>query len=163
MPIVAKLYLDSVASPEDVRADLLRTMPFEDEPDFERWKELSSDVMRVQIGRRLPSLNRLETYPEPFCIDYKITVYLFCRRKTDPKNREKYYVESVQTIVSLLKHFPGDAALLLYDDVPMLARRSGALKLMYEEGGIWDASAPASRLSLVDLPYTIEPLSSYRW
>ena len=52
---------------------------------------------------------------------------------------------------------------MLFTDVPVLLRRDGALKLLYRQGGIWDARSHASRLSLVDLPYTVEPLSNYRW
>ena len=158
MPIAAKLYLDTTASPEEVKAHLLRTMPFYDEPDFEQWKELSSDVASVQIGRRPPHRNRLRGYPDPFRMDYKITVYLFCRRKTDPKNREQYNIQSGQAVVSLLKRFAGDAVLIMYEDVPVLVRKDGALRLMYTEGDVWDARAPGNRLSLVDLPYTLEPL-----
>ena len=163
MPIEAQLYLDTTASPQEIKAHLLRTMPFKDEPDYRHWKELSSEVTSVQIGWRSPNLNRLESYPEPFCIDYKIAAYFLCRQKTDPNRQEDYYVQSFQAIVSLLKHFAGNAVLLLYSDVPMLARKNGMLRLMGTEGGIWDASAPGNRLSLVDLPYTIEPLSNYRW
>ena len=163
MPIEAQLYLDTAASPEEVKAYLLRTMPFYDEPDFEQWKELSNELTSVQIGRRPPHRNRLRGYPDPFRIDYEIAVYLLCRHKTDPDRRGAYYVQSYQVIVSLLKEFVGDAVLLLDHDVPMLVRRDGVLRLMYEEGGIWDAHAPGNRLSLVDLPYTVEPLSQYRW
>ena len=163
MPIEAQLYLDTTASPEEVKAHLLRTMPFYDEPDFKQWKELSNDVTSVQIGRKSPNLNMLEYYPDPFNIDYRIAVYLLCCHRTDPGRRRAYYVQSYQVIVSLLKTFAGDAVLLLYDDVPMLVRKDGALRLMYTKGGIWDACSPANRLSLVDLPYTVEPLSNHRW
>ena len=158
MPLGANLLLDTTASLEDIKAHLLRTMPFEDEPDFEDTKQLLSEATAVQIGRTPPGWNRFETYPDLFCIDHKTYVYLWCLHKTDLGRQEVYYVQTFQAIVSLLKHFAGDAVLLLYDDIPMLVRRAGALKLMYYEGGIWDSRSPGNRLSLVDLPYTLEPM-----
>ena len=158
MPLDARLFLDTTASPEEVKAHLLGTMPFEDEPDFEENKCLHSDATAVQIGRTPAGWNMFETYPDLFRIDHKTYVYFWCLHKTDPVRQELYHVQSFQAIVSLLKHFAGDAVLLLYDDIPMLVRRAGALKLMYYEGGIWDSRSPGNRLSLVDLPYTLEPM-----
>ena len=91
MPLDARLFLDTTASPEEVKAHLLGTMPFEDEPDFEGQKCLHNEITSVQIATRPPNWNRLETYPDPFHIDYKLSVLLWCLHKTDPDRQELYY------------------------------------------------------------------------
>ena len=163
MPLEAHLYLDTSVGPDEIKTHLLRTMPFYDEPDFETIRRLSNNTASIGIRRRLPNLNRFRDYPDPFCINYKIVTQFLCIDKLDPGRREEYYIQAFQAIVSLLKHFSGDAVLIMYHDVPMLARKDGALRLMHTKGGIWDACSPANRLSLVDLPYTVEPLSNHRW
>ena len=160
MPIEAQLYLDTTASPEEVKAHLLRTMPFEDKPDFKDFKCLASKATYVQIGRT-PDPSWLEFYPAPFNIDDRISILIGCRDDSDGLGA--YDTETVEATLSLLKRFAGDAVLIMYEDVPVLLRKGGALKLLYTEGDIWDARAPGNRLSLVDLPYTVEPLSNYRW
>ena len=86
MPLGADLFLDTTPSLEEVKAHLLSTMPFEDEPDFEGQK-----CLHGQITTRPPHWNRLETYPDPFHIDYKLSVLLWCLHKTDPDRQELYY------------------------------------------------------------------------
>ena len=63
MPIGADLFLDATARPEEVKAHLLQTMPFEDRPDFEENKCLRSEATFVQIGNRPLDWNRLSDCP----------------------------------------------------------------------------------------------------
>ena len=155
MPTEAHLFLDTTASPEEVKAHILRTMPFEDEPDFRDFKCLISEATYVKIGRRSdPSW--LETYPHPFNIDEKISILFLCQDQNDLL--DDWYTQTIQATLSLLKRFTCDTVLIMYDDVPMLAHRDGALRLMYRDNSIWDARVPTNCLSLVDLPYTLEPL-----
>ena len=157
-----KLYLDMTASLEEVKAHLLRTMPYEDEPDFLEFKCLISRATSVMIGRYSDPVT-LETSQDQRSIDAKL--YVFFQHQDDGEIDEDvdWVDETIQATLSLLRRFAGNAALMLFTDVPVLLRRDGALKLLYRQGGIWDARSPASRLSLVDLPYTVEPLSNYRW
>ena len=162
MPMEGHLYLDTTASPEEIKAHLLRTMPYEDEPDFLEFKCLISRATSLMVRRSSDSVT-LEAYPDRFSIDAKL--YVFFQHQDDGEIDEDvdWIDETIQATLSLLRRFAGNAALMLFTDVPVLLRRDGALKLLYRQGGIWDARSHASRLSLVDLPYTVEPLSQYRW
>ena len=157
-----ELYLDTTASPEEVKAHLLRTMPYEDEPDFDEFKCLISRATSVTIGRYSDPVT-LETSQDQRSIDAKLSVFFLHRDRGEIDDDADWVDETIQATMLLLKRFPGDAALMLFTDLPVLLRRDGALKLLYRQGGIWDAREPSNGLSLVDLPYTVEPLSRYRW
>ena len=162
MPREGKLYLDTTASPEEVKAHLLRTMPYEDEPDFDEFKCLTSQVTYVMVRTRSTPVT-LETSQDQRSIDAKLRAFFLHRDRGEIDEDVDWVDETIQATLSLLKRFAGNAALMLFTDVPVLLRRDGALKLLYRQGGIWDAREPSNSLSLVDLPYTVEPLSNYRW
>ena len=162
MPMEGKLYLDTTASLEEVKAHLLHTMPYEDEPDFDEFKCLTSRATYVMV-RRSSAPVTLETYPDRFSIDSKLYVSFLNRDRGEIDEDVDWVDETIQATLSLLKRFAGNAALMLFTDLPVLLRRDGVLKLLYRDNSIWDARSHASRLSLVDLPYTVEPLSRYRW
>ena len=157
-----KLYLDTTASPEEVKAHLLRTMPYEDEPDFDEFKCLISRANSVTIGRYSDPVT-LETSQDQRSIDAKLRAFFLHRDRGEIDEDVDWVDETIQATLSLLRRFAGNAALMLFTDVPVLLRRDGALKLLYTDGDIWDAREPGNSLSLVDLPYTVEPLSNYRW
>ena len=156
------LYLDTTASPEEVKAHLLRTMPYEDEPDFLEFKCLISRATSLMVRRSSDSVT-LEAYPDRFSIDAKLYVFFLYQDDGEIDDDVDWVDETIQATLSLLKRFAGNAALMLFTDVPVLLRRDGALKLLYTDGDIWDAREPGNSLSLVDLPYTVEPLSRSRW
>ena len=162
MPREGNLYLDTTASPEEVKAHLLRTMPYEDEPDFLEFKCLISRATSVMIGKYSDPVT-LETSQDQRSIDAKLSVFFLYQDDGEVDDDVDWVDETIQATLSLLKRFAGNAALMLFTDVPVLLRRDGALKLLYRQGGIWDAREPSNSLSLVDLPYTVEPLSNYRW
>ena len=160
MPLEAELFLDTTAGPEEIKAHLLRTMPFEDEPDFLEFKCLHSEATYVQIdGESHP--DTLEVFRDQFGIGVKLRILFQHRNRGDPDSIEEWDIQTTQATLSLLKRFAGDAALISYNDTPVLLRKDGALKLLYADGGMWDAREPANRLSLVDLPYTVEPADHY--
>ena len=161
MPMEGKLYLDTTTSPEEVKAHLHRTMPFEDEPDVNTSKCLISQTTYVMIGRRSDPVT-LEIYRDQFGIGVKLRVYF---QRYDDERTEgvvDWVTESVQATLSLLRRFAGDAVLMLYTDLPVLLRKDGSLRLLYTEGDIWDDRSPTNLLPLVDLPYTVEPADPYR-
>ena len=162
MPLEGHLYLDTTASPEEVKAHLLRTMPYEGKPDFNDAKCLISRATYVMVRRSSDPVT-LEVYPDRFSIDSKLYVFFLHRDRREIDGDVDWVDETIPATLSLLKRFAGNAALMLFTDVPVLLRRDGALKLLYRQGGIWDAREPSNSLSLVDLPYTVEPLSNYRW
>ena len=155
------LTLSTTASPDEIKAHLLRSMPFEDKPDFKRWRCISSKTTYVQIGTESHP-TALEFYRDEFGIDVNRSIHFSCHDEHYSVTAD-WEIQTIQATVSLLKRFPGDAVLISDTGVPKLVRRDGALRLMYTDGDIWDARSHASRLSLVDLPYTVEPLSNYRW
>ena len=161
MPLEGRLYLDITASPEEVKAHLLRTMPFEDEPDVNTSKCLISPATYVMIGRRSDPVT-LEIYRDQFGIGVKLRVYFQRYDDEHADGAVDWVTESVQVTLSLLKRFAGDAVLMLYTDLPVLLRKDGSLRLLYTEGDIWDDRSPTNLLPLVDLPYTVEPADPYR-
>ena len=153
------LYLDTAASPEEVKAHLLRTMPFEDKPDVNEAKCLTSQVTYVMVRRSSDPVT-LETSQDQRSIDAKLRAFFLHRDRGEIDEDVDWVDETIQATMSLLKRFAGNAALMLFTDLPVLLRRDGVLKLLYRDNSIWDARSHASRLSLVDLPYTVEPLSN---
>ena len=156
------LYLGTTATPEEVKAHLLRTMPFEDDPDFKRWKCLMSETTYVQIGTESDP-TALALYRDQFGIDVRLSISFIGRKypvigKNAVKVANGWSTQTILATLALLKWFDGDAVLMSTWDIPKLLRKDGTLTLLYEDGGIWDARAPCSLLSLVDLPYTLEPL-----
>ena len=162
MPREGNLYLDTMASPEEVKAHLLSTMSYEDEPDYRDSKCLISQATSVMVRRSSYPIT-LEVFQDQISVGAKASVFFLSQDEDQIDSDVDWVDETVQATVSLLKRFAGDALLMLFTDVPVLLRRDGALKLLYRDNGIWDARAPANRLALVDLPYAIEPLSNYRW
>ena len=161
MPLEGHLYLDTTASPEEIKAHLLRTMPFEDEPDFLEFKCLASKATYVQIDRESEPVT-LEVFRDQFGIGVKLVILFQRRNRGNPDSIEEWDVQTIQATLSLLRRFAGDAVLMLYTDLPVLLRKDGALRLLYTEGDIWDAREAANRLPLVDVPYTVEPADLYR-
>ena len=161
MPREGHLYLDTTASPEEVKAHLLRTMPYEDEPDFNEAKCLISRATSVMV-RRSSAPVTLETSQDQRSIDAKLRVFFLYQDDGEIDDDIDWVDETIQATMLLLKRFAGDAALMLYSDLPVLLRKDGALRLLYTEGDIWDAREAANRLPLVDVPYTVEPADLYR-
>ena len=155
MTMEQDLYLGTTATPEEVKAHLLRTMPFEDDPDFRRWKCLASEATAVQIGTESDP-TALALYREQFGIDVTMSISFIYQ---DIEHLyDDWATQTIQATLALLKRFDGDAVLMSSSDIPDLVRKDGTLTLLYKDGSIWDARAPCSLLSLIDLPYRLEPL-----
>jgi hypothetical protein len=142
--------LDTTASPQEVKALILRELLFNDED----WNGLT----RLLDASSIITIRR-PTRPDPTCqevgIDPKLTIGIVCRDKLDFDLVQQWDRNRVKIPMLLLKTYPGDAMQLTSTSLPSLMRKDGELYLLNRKY-MWMQSdgTPVPELTLIDLPYT---------
>ena len=167
MAIEHHFYMDTPASRHELRDALVRAgIGLGADPDWKNTSGASSAATDVTIVDDLsgrsgrPDNGVLATRSITFR-DRKL--YL-----SKPDAEPGFATQTVLGVVALLKAFPeADAYWEGWDARrPMLLRRGGRLMLsqvMTESDHFWDPERRPSRLALVDLPYTVEPLGPWEY
>jgi hypothetical protein len=164
MAIEHHFYMDTAASRHELRDALVRAgFGLKAAPDWKNTSGASSAATNVTI---LDDLSWRSGWPDNGVAATRSLT--FRDRKvylSNPDHPEDFETQTIQGVVALLKAFPeADAYWTAYDaERPVLLRRGGRLVLaqaLDESNGFWGAEGSPER-SLVDLPYTVEPLGPW--
>ena len=164
MAIYNRVFLDTLASRAALRDAVVRAdIGLEIVSDFEHLSQAESDSTLLTVSEDLSWQN---VRPDNGVVPTRWVTFHFTQKGGDLKYWDAYDEQTVRGVVALLKAFPdADAYWISLDgEFPMLLRKNGRLVLSAEQTRPrckFDPTREPSLVSMIDLPYTIEPLGPW--
>ncbi len=164
MTIDNRLFLDTPTSRAALRDAVVRAdLGFKVIPNFEHLSYAESDATLLIVSEDVSWQN---VRPDNGVVATREVTFQFTQKGGDLKYWDVYDEETVRGVVALLKAFPdADAYWVALDgEFPMLLRKNGCLVLSAEQTRPrckFDPTREPLLVSIIDLPYTIEPLGPW--
>ncbi len=140
----SSIWIETEDTPEQVQRMLERATPFRVAPDFEHWKDLTTESTTLSISNML-----IEDFL-PGRTDLRYNLRLFLSNKD--KGSDLWLVSMVRAAVALLHAYPGDLLFRYFLHSPVLMRKQGRL-ILELRSDVWSPRHETEVLSLIDLPY----------
>ena len=164
MSINNRLFLDTPAPRAALRDAIVDAgIGFKVLPDFRHLSQADSDATSVTVNK---NMSWQSARPDNGVVATRQVTFHFTQKGGDLKYWDIYDEQTVRGIVAILKAFPDADAYWdsLDAEMPMLLRKNGRLVLSMEQvqpGELLDPKREPSLVSMIDLPYTIEPLGPW--
>lgn len=145
MALNSSLWIDADETPRSVCREVLKQTGLSRSPDG-RDNRLVGDGLAITVSS--PAFE--DGFVSGFGIDSHLRVWFSC---LDKARSAQWTLNTVRSVVHLLKTYPRADALFLYSsDTPALLRKSGQL-VLYRTAGLWAPGVEPSVLPLIEPGY----------